>query len=263
MMPDRDTSLIWGGSTELGEIALDFLSTAGSCPDVRSLDERFVRVVKAFGFKTAIYLRLSEFGQPRAPHCIFGEDAPEWLDRYRAKNYAIIDPALATAFRSRRAFTWSRTEEAGSSKQVKTFWGEAHELWARDALVVPVRGPLGELSVVNLISDQKLELHPDVQATLQALSSLYASVGESLGRDDAAETWGPVPALSRREVQCIYWMSLGKNDPETAGILGISAVTVRGYLEAAKRKLDVTSRPALTLRALALGLLLPDRAVLM
>ena len=252
----------WGGDTELGAIAFDFLSTAGSCPDIHSLDERFVAVVKAFGFKTAIYLRLSEFGQPRAPHCIFGEDAPEWLDRYREKNYAFIDPALATAFRSRQAFTWSSIDVPDAPKKVKTFWGEAHEMWARDALVVPVRGPLGELSVVNLISDDELELHADVRVTLQALCSLYASVGESFCRGDQAEVGSTVPALSRRELQCIFWMSLGKSDPETAAILGISAVTVKGYLETAKRKLEVTSRPALTLRALALGLLLPDKSSL-
>jgi DNA-binding CsgD family transcriptional regulator len=250
----------WGGDTELGAIAFDFLSTAGSCPDVRSLDERFVTVVKAFGFKTAIYLRLSEFGQPRAPHCIFGEDAPEWLDRYREKNYAFIDPALAAAFRSRQAFTWSQTDHPEAPKKVRDFWGEAHELWARDALVVPVRGPLGELSVVNLISDDELALHPDVRATLQALCSLYASVGETFCRGEQVELGGTVPALSRRELQCVFWMSLGKTDAESGKILGVSPQTVKGYIETAKRKLDVTSRPALTLRALALGLLLPDKA---
>lgn len=249
----------WGGSTELGAIALDFLSTAGGCPDIASLDERFVTVVKAFGFKTAIYLRLSEFGQPRAPHCIFGEDAPEWLDHYREKNYAFIDPALATAFRSRQAFTWSSTDHADAPKKVKTFWGEAHEMWARDALVVPVRGPLGELSVVNLVSDDELDLHPDVRGTLQALCNLYASVGESFCRGENAEAGATVPALSRRELQCIFWMSLGKTDADTGRILGVSPLTVKGYLETAKRKLEVTSRPALTLRALALGLLLPDK----
>jgi DNA-binding CsgD family transcriptional regulator len=111
---------------------------------------------------------------------------------------------------------------------------------------------------VNLVSDDELALHSDVRGALQALCTLYASLGESFCHGERAEPDVAAPALSRRELQCVFWMSVGKTDAETGAILGISALTVKGYVETAKRKLGVSSRPALSLRALALGLLLPD-----
>jgi DNA-binding CsgD family transcriptional regulator len=71
------------------------------------------------------------------------------------------------------------------------------------------------------------------------------------------------PALSRRERQCVYWMAMGKHDGETALILDISAHTVREYIDSAKVKLGAQTRPELSLRALACGLLAPDRCLML
>ncbi len=54
-------------------------------------------------------------------------------------------------------------------------------------------------------------------------------------------------------------MSVGKHDVETGRILGISAHTVRGYIDSIKVKLGVETRPELSIRAQASGLLVPDR----
>ncbi|MBL9200236.1 MAG: helix-turn-helix transcriptional regulator [Opitutaceae bacterium] len=61
--------------------------------------------------------------------------------------------------------------------------------------------------------------------------------------------------LTPREAEALIWVAQGKTNPEVAGILGISAHTVRTHLERIFAKLGVETRHAAGLRALeVLGL---------
>jgi DNA-binding CsgD family transcriptional regulator len=60
--------------------------------------------------------------------------------------------------------------------------------------------------------------------------------------------------LSRREVQCAYWLSEGLRAKQIADILELSVHTVRQYIDAASQKLSARNRGEMILRASALGL---------
>jgi DNA-binding CsgD family transcriptional regulator len=246
----------------LHRLALDFLTNAGACTTVEALDGEFARLTRAWGFKSAALIRLLTVGEPVAPKIVFGNAPDDWVERYIEQEYGGLDPTLPVVFQSRQAFTWDRVETLHRSREVRTFFGEARELFAQDSFIVPVWGPWGELSVVNLASDEAVDLGPEERAMLQGLCSLYASIG--LGLADPALPAVPDEAkrLGRRELQCVYWTAMGKHDPEIAVILDISPLTVRAYLDAAREKLGVTTRPELIRKALTLGLLLPDRAMM-
>ncbi|MFW8566223.1 LuxR C-terminal-related transcriptional regulator [Orrella sp. 11846] len=64
--------------------------------------------------------------------------------------------------------------------------------------------------------------------------------------------------LSRRELQCLAWVSCGKTSWETGCILGISESTVNFHLRNACRKLNVYGRQACIAQAWRLGLLTPS-----
>lgn len=48
--------------------------------------------------------------------------------------------------------------------------------------------------------------------------------------------------LSKRQLQCLQWVSVGKSDWEIGRILGISQHTVHRHIEGAKKKLNVSTR---------------------
>ena len=46
------------------------------------------------------------------------------------------------------------------------------------------------------------------------------------------------PPLTRREIECLYWVSQGKTARDVADILGLSIHTSRWYLKSIRLKLD-------------------------
>jgi DNA-binding CsgD family transcriptional regulator len=239
--------------------ASDFVIEATVCRTIEALDARFLTFAAQLGFESAMFVNLSSIGAPIAPRVVFGRNDP-WIAHYAAANYASIDPTISRAFRTRDAFTWRDVERTDAPRRQRKFFGEAREAWAKDGLIVPIHGPFGEFSVVNLLSDRDIALSEEEISILQSVCNIYASVGLTLMR--GALPPSPLPALTRRERQCLYWMSVGKHDGDTAKILGLSAHTVRGHLDAVRGKLGVETRPELSLRALAYGLLVPDQGLM-
>jgi DNA-binding CsgD family transcriptional regulator len=246
---------------EFSTAAAAFVMQATVCRTIQALDEQFLRFAQGFGFESAMFVHLSSGGAAIAPRVVFGDCNP-WIEHYAAENYARLDPTISRAFRSRQAFTWKDAERRNASRRERQFFGEAREVWAHDGLIVPVHGPFGEFSVVNLLSDRRIKLAPDAVEMLRGVCNIYANVGLTLVLGARPEPMAPAPALTDREGQCVYWMSVGKRDRETGSILGISAGTVREYIDSAKIKLGAETRPELSLRALACGLLVPDRCMI-
>jgi len=63
----------------------------------------------------------------------------------------------------------------------------------------------------------------------------------------------PRPHLSRRELECLRLVAMGKTDSEIATILGLSAETVRHYVKSARAAYDVVSRTQLAVYGLRDG----------
>jgi len=245
-------------SRALSTAAAAFLIEATACKSTDALDRHFSQLTQALGFRSAIFVNLSSAGAPIKPRVLFGENHAPWLERYLEANYARLDPTIPRAFRSRDPFTWKDAEPPNASRRVKQFFGEAREIWAEDGLIVPIHGPFGEFSVVNLLSDCRIDLADEEIGVLRGVCNVYASVALTIAEGALPSPPAAEPSLSRRERQCIYWMAMGKHDAQTAEILGISAHTVREYLDSAKAKLAVETRPEMSLKALAFGLLVPD-----
>jgi DNA-binding CsgD family transcriptional regulator len=245
----------------LNAAAADFFIEATACKTAEALDAQFQRFVRRLGFESAMFINLSSGGAPVVPRIIFGA-ADSWIAHYAENNYARLDPTIQRAFRSRKAFTWRDVERPDGPREQRAFFGEAREVWAQDSLIVPVHGPFGEFSVVNLISQAPLSLTDEALALLQGACHVYATVGLNFASGPLSGPSSPMPELGRRERQCTYWMAMGKHDNETAAILKISINTVRGYLDSAKLKLGAQSRPELTLKALVYGVLVPDSGMI-
>jgi len=247
----------WIGSKEAAELAWDFLQNAtGSCTSLEMLNERFIKVVRAFGFQSAAYIRLARHGEPVPPRFVFGDPYAEWTDRYFDKGYAEYDNVLSLAYAARAPFTWAEAEARSDMAETRTVFGEAREMWQPEMLVCPVRGAFGELAIVNLGMPAGLSPKPDERATVHALCSLYAVLGEAFLKQYEPPT-PEIQPLTKREREVLYWVAVSKTDFEIGRILGISPRTAHHHVEAMKRKLGVSTRLQLVLRGFALGLIPP------
>lgn len=68
----------------------------------------------------------------------------------------------------------------------------------------------------------------------------------------------PFRALSRREIECLEWVSRGKSSSDIGVILGLSPRTVDSYIEKASAKLKVRTRIEAVAVAVRTGLIDPD-----
>lgn len=73
----------------------------------------------------------------------------------------------------------------------------------------------------------------------------------------AGEEGGSAPPLTRRQVECLYWVRHGKSSASIAAILGISAPTVDEHIAEACRRLGVRTRVQGVMEAYLSGVL-PD-----
>lgn len=66
------------------------------------------------------------------------------------------------------------------------------------------------------------------------------------------------PSLSRRETECLEWVSRGKSSSDIGAILGLSPRTVDSYLEKVCAKLRVRTRIEAVAYAVRTGLIEPE-----
>ena len=126
------------------------------------------------------------------------------------------------------------------------------------AIVVPVHMPFGQIGAVSF--------NP-VDRAVTELDKPYLDLGDELGLyartfiASYVHVMGSVQALpsgtrlSKREVECLRWASIGKTDIEISMIMSRSRATVRFHIHNASRKLNAVNRSQTVFKAAQLGYL--------
>lgn len=255
-------------SPAAAEAVWDFLNSAQDCETLEALNARLLRAISHFGLTGGQVVRLSSDGRISAPRPIFGAyvrsdpdqleaELAVWSQHYLDEAYALVDPVIPMAFQAKGPFTWSEAEARGMHRKTRTLFGEARDALIAEAIVCPVRTANGDFAVVTFGMDRLRPVDLVERASIHALASLYAVLGDALAEPEPSLEPPPARPLTRRELECVYWVSVGKSDREIGLILGISGETVHRHVEAAKTKLGAASRAQLALRAFALGLIAP------
>jgi DNA-binding CsgD family transcriptional regulator len=128
----------------------------------------------------------------------------------------------------------------------------------RCAVVIPIHLPFGQIGAVSFNGWDKTrddlsaeyEAHADV---LGLLSHRFVAGYTKLHR---TRYWLPSDTqLTKREVECLRWASIGKTDKEISLILARSHATVRFHIQNAGEKLDAVNRSQTIFKAAQLGYL--------
>jgi len=237
--------------------ALDFFQDATDATTLGALTDSFARAAGAAGFTSGTCYHVATPGQPVSMRYLFGWNLKGWGRHYAQSRLSRYDPAVQAVFTSPSAFTWREVEERAQSKAGKQVFDQARAFSARSGLVVPIHGPLGEVMAVTLISEEDRDIDHRTRMNMQVAATIFASRGQALCESERETTTDP--GLSRREIQCVFWINEGKTDWEIGRILGISEDTVAFHLKNAKTKLGVARRSQIPIAAWLRGVLLDER----
>ncbi|WP_425503394.1 helix-turn-helix transcriptional regulator [Rhizobium oryzihabitans] len=176
-----------------------------------------------------------------------------WVSRYLLNGYVRIDPVVREGFLRQLSFDWRELE---LTIEALPFLEDAMRHGVGPfGLSIPISDKAGRRAILSLNSrgtahawDQLVETYRGDWLDLAQLVHQKA-VFELHGESD------PVPAISARERECLYWSALGKDYKDIALILDISHHTARTYLKSARTKLGCATISAAATLALKLRLI--------
>ncbi len=182
-----------------------------------------------------------------------------WRVHYDAERLAYVDPTVAHCQNSSMAVVWE-PETFGTPAQ-RQMYEEACGHGIRSGITLPVHGPNGEFGVLSFASDAP----PDdgfasaVQHSLPALSMIrdYAFASSlrfltpRVGQEEA-------PRLTRRELEVLKWVMVGKSSWEISKITRCSEATVNFHIGNVRQKFNVNTRQQALVKAITMGILTPE-----
>ncbi len=232
--------------------------TIAEIAEIRHFEQipgRLQRVAERYGMKTVAYLGTGTLDRncPRREPYIAVTYSSEWIERYRARGYLKIDPAVQIGLRRLLPVDWD--EFCREDRALRQFFGEASEFGlGRKGMSFPVHGYCGDRALFSVTADLgEREWQWARRTALRQFPVIAAHVHDAVLRTEGIER--AHPHLSPRELECLQWTSQGKTAWECGIILGLSPHTVRCYLESARHKLGASNNTHAISIALRSGLL--------
>lgn len=184
----------------------------------------------------------------------------EWRDRYDRNGFAYVDPTVSHCLASTVPIIWEPGTFASSPQQAGLY-EEASAHGIRSGATLPVHGPQGEFGVISFANDAR----PDADAQRAMLAALpmlalvrdYAFASSGRFREEGLKI-EEAPRLTRRELEVLQWVMVGKSSWEIARITSCSEATVNFHLANVRQKFDVNTRQQAVVKAIALGLITPE-----
>jgi DNA-binding CsgD family transcriptional regulator len=126
------------------------------------------------------------------------------------------------------------------------------------AIVIPVHLPFGQIGAISFCAadPDRTDLGTEYDEHADELYLLSHRFVSGCVKALRTRQWLPVDCqLTKREVECLRWASIGKTDKEISMILGRSHATVRFHIQNAGEKLDAVNRSQTIFKAAQLGYL--------
>ena len=126
------------------------------------------------------------------------------------------------------------------------------------AIVVPVHLPFGQIGAVCFVSRDasRTDLSAEYEQWADILALMSHRFLAGYVKAHRTRRWLPGDCqLTKREVECLRWASIGKTDKEISLILSRSHATVRFHIQNAGEKLNAVNRSQTIFKAAQLGYL--------
>ena len=218
-------------------------------------DAFFQTVCKRLGLTNAAYLGVNLPKKTNREYYVHNTYSKDWALHYETENYVAIDPIVRRGLLSLMPIDWSDMGKL-SPEQAK-FFGEAQDFRiGRQGLTFPLHGLHNETAIFSISADYSDRDWKDLKRqTLRELRVIGDFFHQKVLGDIGATELKSQPKLTEREVECLKWSAEGKTYQEIGMILGVSARTVRFFLEGAKSKLNCLNTTHAVVTALHRGII--------
>lgn len=229
------------------------ISTADTLTDLQTVTNE---LASRIGFTQVAY-SMNDMSRPRSvpavPAVFFTTYPSEWIDRYVARQYGLVDPVVRAAMRG-RAFRWSEIPDHALQHEQRHFLHEANEFGLRDGFCVPALGGrmMGTLNAVPGGSDA--ERAAIMRYGTESLTALGLVVHERACVLVQREARDQLDSLSPDELEMLRRVTAGASLDTAAEALGLSEAEALERIESLMARLNVQSLPHLRARGVVLGL---------
>lgn len=225
-----------------------FADAAQSCADLPQLGTLLGDAARELGFH---YFALLDHASLTGDctGLVRIDNYPEsWVGELLARGYANDDPVHLASRRSNTGFGWC---ELGSllplERRHRHILARSRYYGLAGGFTIPANVPGEPSASCSFATRSRSELPA---ARLHCAELVGAHALRAARRLRSLPAAKPRPRLSRREVQCLRLVAMGKTDWEIATILGLSIETARQYVKRARAAYDSVSRTQLVVYGL-------------
>lgn len=184
--------------------------------------------------------------------------ATKWRQRYDSEKLHYVDPTVGHCLGSSLPIMWQ--PETFNQPHQRELYEEACGYGIRSGITFPIHGPHGEFGVISFASDalpnERFALAiPHFLPTLSLIRD-YA-FQSSLKFQEANHCHEAAPHLTKRELEVLSWVMVGKSSWEVSKITSCSEATVNFHVANIRQKFNVNTRQQALVKAIALGILSP------
>ncbi len=182
-----------------------------------------------------------------------------WRERYDADKLHYVDPTVSHCITSSVPIVWE--PDTFSTPAQRNLYEEACGHGIRSGITFPIHGPSGEFGVVSFASDARPggELDDDIIRLMPSLSLIRDYAFESslkfINAHNSAEA---APRLTKRELEVLNWVMVGKSSWEISKITVCSEATVNFHIGNIRQKFNVNTRQQALVKAISMGILTPE-----
>ncbi|MGL1921014.1 MAG: LuxR family transcriptional regulator [Hyphomicrobiales bacterium] len=232
-----------------------FLQSLHQAPDKQTVWQKTEQYFEAMGFNCLIYTELKN-GEMEIQ-----TNFPQyWLDHYIDQDYQLIDPFFSHCCASHESvemgIDYIHKYEYMSQRQ-RLLIQEASEAGSKAGFSVTFK-PLdahgaGGWNIGSSLGCEEVEKIKKEHEKTLSLASFFAH--SAMQKFDVSPI--EIPKLTKREKDCILWMTKGLRTKEIAFRLGIRPVTVELHINNAKKKLNAKTREQAVAKAITLQIITP------
>ncbi len=182
-----------------------------------------------------------------------------WRAHYDAEKLHYVDPTVTHCMSSALPIVWE--PDTFHAPNQRELYEEACAYGIRSGITFPIHGPNGEFGVVSFASDALPNGQFDsmIGQLMPALSLIRDYAFESslrfVGPKPGAE---PAPRLTRRELEVLNWVMVGKSSWEISKIVLCSEATVNFHIGNIRTKFNVNTRQQALVKAISMGIISPE-----
>jgi DNA-binding CsgD family transcriptional regulator len=176
-----------------------------------------------------------------------------WVSAYLLRGYIHVDPIVREGFLRQLPFDWREIEITAESFG---FLEDASRHGVGPCgFSIPIADKGGRRAILSLNSNVMIDAWDEITA---AYRSDWVDLAYLIHQKAVFELHGasdPIPIMTARERECLYWSALGKDYKDIALILGLSHHTTRSYIKSARTKLGCATISAASALALKLRII--------